>query len=155
MLFTKPLLGCDFGWPSHVSSSPFSFNSEIHSYFTRSGCLVRTPFARTSQSQSSVLYRGPKIWNNLIFLRKTSEYMAPFILWQIIFPFCWRKASPKHNGSMFQIRYCFLGLQLNYFILQTRGLVFIPKTYYYFWSYLTSSHAITSSLVWMCIFLYR
>ena len=40
-------------------------NCEIHSYNTRSSHDLHAPFARTDIRQSSIKYRGPKIWNSL------------------------------------------------------------------------------------------
>ena len=40
-------------------------NCEIHSYNTRSAHDLHAPFARTDIRQSSIKYRGPKIWNIL------------------------------------------------------------------------------------------
>ena len=43
----------------------FSFNSEIHSYSTRSASNIHLPRAETSYGQRSVSYEGVNLWNNL------------------------------------------------------------------------------------------
>lgn len=51
-------------FPQHLCNI-FIFNNEFHQYPTRSGCLIRPPYSRTTQTQFSVLYRGSKVWNSL------------------------------------------------------------------------------------------
>ena len=42
-----------------------SINSSIHSHCTRSNADFHIPYARTSVSQKTIYYAGPKLWNAL------------------------------------------------------------------------------------------
>ena len=50
----------------------FSFNYETHSYFTRSSNDFYIPFVRTTTSQNTIYYAGPKLWNSLPASLKSS-----------------------------------------------------------------------------------
>ena len=52
--------------------SYFNVNSSIHNYFTRSNRNYNIPCARTTLFQKSILYNGPKIWNEIPNHIKTS-----------------------------------------------------------------------------------
>ena len=69
----------------------FHINSEIHSYSTRQQNLFHMPHNRTKFAQNTIIYTGPKFWNNLplditsasslpIFKRRLkSRLLAPYI----------------------------------------------------------------------------
>ena len=50
--------------PPSISNN-FKNRSEIHSHSTRSAYNIHIPLMRTSFAKRTILFQGPKIWNNL------------------------------------------------------------------------------------------
>ena len=56
----------------------FTVNSNIHNYNTRDAQNLHLPLNRTSCSQSSIVYNGPVLWNNLQTSVKHSKTVRQF-----------------------------------------------------------------------------
>ena len=44
----------------------FEYVSNVHNYVTRQSIHLYVPYMRTNLGQSSISYRGPKIWNTIM-----------------------------------------------------------------------------------------